>query len=108
MADRPKRRRGARWLRVRSQAFERDRARGAGCWICELEGRDPTIDYSLPISSGPRSWEADHFIPVDDRPDLEYDLGNIRPSHVSCNRARGKKAGINRLGSPSRDWRRRG
>lgn len=107
MSDRPKRRRGARWDRVRAQAFARDRARNAGCWICILEGRDPTIDYSLPISSAPRAWEADHYIPVDDRPDLEYDLGNIRPSHVECNRRRGKRAGIDLLGTPSRDWRRR-
>lgn len=108
MAERPKRRRGARWLRIRTLAFERDRAANAGCWICELEGRDPTIDYSLPISSSPRSYEADHYIPVDDRPDLEYDLGNLRASHKSCNRSRGKRAGTKALGEPSRDWRRRG
>lgn len=103
-----KRRRGRRWDRTRALAFERDKARNAPCWICVMEGRDPTIDYSLPISSAPLAWEADHYIPVDDRPDLEYDLGNIRASHVSCNRTRGKRAGISLLGTPSRDWRHRG
>ena len=104
---RPKRRRGWRWYQTRALAFKRDKAVNAGCWICEMEGRDPTIDYSLPISSAPRAWEADHYIPIDDRPDLEYDLGNIRPSHASCNRRRQKQAGINLLGKPSRDWRHR-
>ena len=100
------RRGGTRWLRVRRQAFERDRACNAGCWICAEAGRDPTIDYSLGYSTGPRAYEADHFIPVKDHPELEYDLANLRASHQSCNRARHDKAGIDLLGNPSRDWRR--
>lgn len=101
-----RRRGGARWVHIRMLAFRRDRAASAPCWICQAEGRDPAIDYSLPISGGPLAWEADHYIPVDDHPELEYDLGNIRASHVSCNRARGKRAGIDLLGKRSRDWRR--
>ena len=101
MADR-KRRGGARWNLVRRQAFERDRAAGAPCWIC---GRP--IDYSLPISSCPEAYEADHYIPIDLHPEFEYDLPNIRASHMSCNRARGTRAGTDPLGEPSRDWRRR-
>lgn len=97
------RRRGRRWDRTKAQAFARDMRALAHCWIC----RGP-IDYSLAPSSCPEAWEPDHYIPVDDRPDLEYDLGNIRPSHVSCNRSRGKRAGIDLLGTPSRVWRRRG
>ena len=102
MADRPKRRRGARWDRTKAQAFRRDRAACAPCWICGAP-----IDYSLAPSSCPDAWEADHYIPVDDHPELEYDLGNIRPSHAHCNRSRQKRAGIDLLGTPSRDWRRR-
>ena len=105
---RGKRRGGKRWERTRALAFARDRRANAPCWICVMEGRDPTIDYSLPISSAPRAWEADHYIPLDDRPDLEYDLGNIRASHLSCNRSRQKRAAITLLGNPSRDWRRKG
>lgn len=93
-------------MRVKRQAFERDRAANAGCWICEAEGRDPTIDYSLGYSTGPRAYEADHYIPVCDHPELEYDLGNIRASHQICNRRRRDQASINLLGIPSRDWRR--
>ena len=96
-----KRRGGARWYRIRKQAFERDRAADARCWIC-----GEPIDYSLGISTSPQAWEADHFIVVDQHPEYEYDLPNIRASHMSCNRARGTRAGIDLLGEPSRNWRR--
>ena len=100
-----RRRGGTRWNVTKHRAFARDKAAGAGCWICEQEGRDPTIDYSLGYSTGPMAYEADHYIPVDDHPELEYDLGNIRASHQHCNRVRQKRAGIDLLGLPSRDWR---
>lgn len=100
------RRGGTRWTRVKRMAFERDRAAGAGCWICAMEGRDPTIDYSLGYSTCPMAYEADHYVPVSDHPELEYDLANIRASHQTCNRRRHDKAGINLIGTPSRDWRR--
>ena len=96
-----KRRGGARWTRTKMQAFRRDRAALACCWIC-----GGSIDYSLGYSTCDEAYEADHYIPVDDHPELEYDLGNIRPSHRSCNRSRQKRASINLLGTPSRDWRR--
>ncbi len=101
MADR-KRRGGARWKLVRGQAFERDRSANAPCWIC---GRP--IDYSLGYSTCDEAYEADHYIPVADHPELEYDLLCIRASHRSCNRTRQDRAGIDVLGNPSRDWRRR-
>ena len=101
------RRGGTRWNVVKRQAFERDRAANAPCWICVAEGaEDPSIDYSLGYSTGPRAYEADHYVPVHDHPELEYDLANIRAAHQSCNRRRGKRASISQLGSPSRDWRR--
>lgn len=105
MADR-KRRGGTRWNVVKRQAFERDRAANAPCWICVAEGaEDPSIDYSLGYSTGPRAYEADHYVTVHDHPELEYDLANIRPAHQSCNRRRGKRAAITQLGKPSRNWR---
>ena len=103
---RERRRGGTRWNVVKRQAFERDRACNAGCWICAAEGRDPTIDYSLGYSTGPMAYEADHYIPVSDHPELEYDLANLRASHQACNRRRHDKAGIDLLGERSRDWRR--
>ena len=101
------RRGGMRWTITKRQAFARDRATNAPCWICVAEGaEDPSIDYSLGYSTGPRAYEADHYIPVHDHPELEYDLANIRASHQACNRRRGKRASISLLGTPSRDWRR--
>ena len=100
MAD-TRRRGGTRWTVTKRRAFDRDRAAGAVCWIC-----GEPIDYDLGYSSGPMAYEADHYIPVADHPELEYDLGNIRASHQHCNRARQKRASIDLLGSPSRDWRR--
>lgn len=100
-----KRRGGTRWNYVKMQAFARDRMAGAPCWICEAEGRDGTIDYSLGYSTCDDAYEADHYVPVSDHPELEYDLANIRASHRRCNRKRHDRAGIDLLGVRSRDWR---
>lgn len=96
-----KRRGGKRWLDIRARAFRRDRAAGAVCWIC-----GQPIDYSLGISTCADAWEADHYLDVSRHPELEYDLGNIKASHMHCNRSRQTRAAINTLGNPSRDWRR--
>lgn len=96
------RRGSAAWQRLRRMAFERDRALDEPCWIC---GRK--IDYSLGLSkrSGtPWAYEPDHYLDVSRHPELEYELTNLRPAHCKCNRARGKRAGIHELGSPSRNW----
>ena len=100
MAER-KRRGGKRWLDTRARAFRRDRDAGAVCWIC-----GQPIDYSIGISTGPDAYEADHYIPIDKHPELEFDLGNIRASHMHCNRSRQTRAAIDTLGNTSRDWRR--
>lgn len=88
--------------RIRRLAFERDKAADAPCWLCH-----GPIDYSL----GPYdrkgttdAWEPDHVKPRDRYPELALDLANIAPSHAKCNRSRGKKAGLNELGEPTRDW----
>lgn len=111
MAD--KRLHSRRWRQVRADARARDSRQitrhedgtvevGARCWIC-----GEPIDYAAKAGQ-PWAWEPDHYIPVDERPDLQYDLANIRPSHSKCNRSRGKgkrskptQAG---LGTPSRRW----
>ena len=99
---RRKRRGGTRWTHTKMLAFERDRMASAPCWIC-----GGPIDYALGYSTCDEAYEADHYIPVDDHPELEYDLANVRPSHRHCNRSRQKRAGVDLLGTPSRDWRRR-
>ena len=99
MAHRSGRRGSARWIRTRRNAFERDRAAEAACWIC-----GQPIDYSLGISTCDEAWEGDHYLPVSRHPELEYDVTNVRASHRSCNRSRKAKAGIDGLGTPTRVW----
>ena len=92
--------RSSRWKYVRRMAWDRDRKARAVCHICGMP-----IDYSVPASSTPDSWEPDHLIPVSKRPDLELDLTNVAASHKRCNRARGAGdlSGWD-LGQRSRIW----
>lgn len=46
--------RSSRWKKIRLLAWERDRKAKAVCQIC-----GQSIDYSLPPSSTPDSWEPD-------------------------------------------------
>lgn len=90
-----------RWQRVKYEAYARDRAADATCWVC---GR--RIDYRL--AGGPWAYEPDHYYAVKDHPELAFDLANLRPSHAHCNRARGDGSRPRRqpggLGKPSREW----
>jgi 5-methylcytosine-specific restriction endonuclease McrA len=45
------------------------------------------IDYSAPAGSR-NSFESDHRMPVSTHPHLAYSIGNLQPSHMSCNRSR--------------------
>ena len=63
---------GAIWRRVRKQCFERDLRTNAPCHICGQE-----IDYTAKHGS-PDAWEPDHVIPRSKRPDLIYDMANIK------------------------------
>ena len=87
------------WRRMRTQCFERDEAKRAPCWICGQR-----IDYSVAPGSTPESYEPDHRMPVETHPELALLPENVMPSHRRCNRARGKKAGIDNLGNRSRNW----
>lgn len=87
-----------RWRNLRHNLFMRDKRANAKCWIC-----GQAIDYAAPVGS-PDAWEPDHVVPVAKDPSLAYDPGNIRASHSSCNRSRGKEAGTPSLGAPSRIW----
>jgi 5-methylcytosine-specific restriction endonuclease McrA len=92
--------RSGRWPYVRRMAWDRDRRDRAVCHIC-----GQPIDYSVPASSTPDSWEPDHLIPVAKAPELELDLDNVAASHKRCNRARGDGTnGENALGRRSRIW----
>ena len=87
------------WLRLRKQCFERDKAANAECWIGKHK-----IDYSVKPSSTPDSYEPDHYLPVETHPELALVPENIRPACRACNRSRKSKAGVNNLGTKSRDW----
>lgn len=59
------------------------RARREPCWLCGQR-----IDYSArPFTDD--AFEADHVFPVSTHPHLALDPGNLRASHMRCNRARG-------------------
>lgn len=100
MASRPHR--SYAWTKLRIQCYERDRARNAECWICH--GARGPIDYSVAPSSTPLSYEPDHYLSVAEHPELELCASNVRASHMCCNRARGKRAGIDEIGQRSRVW----
>lgn len=93
---------GSRWRTVRKQAFERDLAANAPCWIC-----GKPIDYTA--QSGPDSWQPDHVLTVHDFPQYALDVTNLKPSHARCNNQRGQADKAERkrsreLGEPSEDW----
>lgn len=68
------------------------------CWLC-----GQPINYHAPAYH-PDSFELDHFYPRASHPDLALDESNFRPSHASCNRARGKKDPPLPLGKHSATW----
>lgn len=87
------------WKRLRLACFERDKERRAVCVHC-----GQPIDYSVKPSSSDDSYEPDHRIPVEIRPEFALIPENVQASHRKCNRSRGKKAGINNLGKRTRNW----
>ena len=88
-----------RWQRLRLECYRRDRARRAPCHICGQR-----IDYGAKPSSTPDSYEPDHLRSVDAYPELALLPENVAPAHRRCNRARGKRAGIDEMGNRTRDW----
>lgn len=89
----------ATWRKLRLQCFKRDKSNNARCWIC-----GGGIDYEAKPSTTPESWEPDHRHSVKTHPELAEVPENVLASHRRCNRARGTRAGINTLGTRSRDW----
>ena len=72
-------------------------AMDARCWLCGAP-----IDYLLRDADD--AFELDHYYPVSTHPQLCEDPGNFRPSHRSCNRARGNRPPRASLGTTSREW----
>lgn len=68
------------------------------CWLCQQP-----IKYDAPAGN-PDAFEADHFYPKADYPDLALEPSNLRPAHASCNHSRGKKDAPLPLGRRSANW----
>lgn len=74
------------------------RARREPCWLCGQR-----IDYRAPARH-PDSFEPDHVYPVSTHPHLAEDPGNLRASHMRCNRARGNTAAYRGRWVRTTDW----
>ena len=77
--------RGRSWRVLKARFRKRCADVNAHCWIC-----DQAIDYEANWRQ-PSTFEADHYKPVSTHPHLALSMGNLRPSHQSCNRSRGNK-----------------
>jgi 5-methylcytosine-specific restriction endonuclease McrA len=77
--------RGRSWRVLKDEFRRRCAEVQARCWICDQE-----INYSASWRE-PTSFEADHAKPVSTHPHLALAMGNLRPSHQSCNRGRGDR-----------------
>lgn len=68
------------------------------CYLC-----GQPIDYTAPANH-PNSLEIDHIIPTSKAPHLMYEANNLRPAHMSCNRAKSNNNPQPTLGTPSEQW----
>lgn len=68
---------------------------------CAICGQD--IDYDAPPNE-PQSFEADHIIPIKERPDLALDPANLQATHSICNRRKNKYTQPLSIGLTSRTW----
>lgn len=86
-----------RYKELKRDFKEKSRRAGAACWICRQ-----AIDYSLPPDHVD-AFNLDHRLPRADFPELTEVPSNFRPSHGSCNKARGRREPVS-LGTTTRDW----
>lgn len=88
---------GGQWHRLVRKMKAEWAALNAPCWLCGFE-----INYDITDPNDPGHVEADHLFSRKDRPDLMYNPANLRPSHRSCNQAKGSELVSNDLGVLSR------
>lgn len=62
---------GSRSIRLRKLVLM---TYGTRCWLCGKDGAN-TVDHVVPVQWGGAMW----------------DIGNMRPAHLSCNQARGNR-----------------
>lgn len=78
--------RGHSWRELKAKFRAACQKADAPCWLCEQQ-----IDYAADWRQ-PTAFEADHYHPLSTHPHLALVMGNLRPSHQSCNRSRGNKS----------------
>lgn len=85
---------GHRWRQLAAKFKAQCAKRNDPCVHC-----GQLIDYAAaPQTSS--AFEADHYRPVATHPQLALVIGNLRPSHSSCNRSRGAKP----MAEPTTTW----
>jgi len=73
---------GRRWRELQAQVV----ASSDVCWLCgQLVWRNVKATH-------PMAPSADHVLPVDTHPELEFEWSNLRVAHYGCNSARGNRA----------------
>ena len=91
--------RSTRRYKAQSAAFRAHcQSAQRNCWLC-----GKPIDYTL-SREHPESFANDHALPVSTHPELAEDVSNFRPSHRSCNEARGNDDPHLEIGVPSERW----
>lgn len=75
--------RGRSWRVLKARFRKRCEEVDARCWLC-----DQQINYAANWRES-TAFEADHALPLKTHPHLALAMGNLRPSHQSCNRGRG-------------------
>lgn len=87
------------WRAIAARFRDECERRGDACWMC-----GQPILYDQDPGSHPDAFHVDHYYPVSKHPELALDVGNLRPSHRSCNVARGDGPPPLGLGRNSRAW----
>ncbi|MFM1724040.1 HNH endonuclease [Rhodococcus sp. PAM 2766] len=87
-----------RWRKLKVQFRARSAEANHPCWLC-----GQPIDYDLPRDH-PEAFQPDHLHPVSTHPEHAEDPANLRPSHATCNKARGNRAPLFGLGRQTRQW----
>jgi hypothetical protein len=83
-----------RWKELSQRFKAACRSQNAPCWLheygmCVFHGAP--IDYNAETHLAPMGFETDHAKPRISHPDLMFAWGNLRASHMKCNRTRGVK-----------------
>lgn len=70
--------------------------------VCWMDGH--RIDYDVDPGTTEDSHSLDHYLSVEDHPELQEDPTNFRHSHLRCNTSRGNRDLDFDLGEQMPDW----